>query len=259
MSFTRVWGVFLRYFYTLGGLNQLADLFYWPLIDIFLWGITTVWMQGQNHVSNLPLMILTGLIFWQIIWRGKYEIAVNLLQEFWNRNLVNLFATPLKLGEWILGITLLGFLKVAISVSFATLAVYILYTLNVFSVGWAFLPYAVSLIFFGWMLGFLASGFIIYWGQKIEMIAFMMAYLFAPFSAVFYPVSALPAWAQKIAWALPSTYIFEGMRKVLNEKVFSYEYLFASLGLNLLYSIAAVCFFKFMYEKSRVKGLGRLE
>ena len=36
-----------------------------------------------------------------------------------------------------------------------------------------------------------------------------------PNGAVFYPVSVLPAWLQKIAYLLPSTYVFEGMRQVL--------------------------------------------
>ena len=35
------------------------------------------------------------------------------------------------------------------------------------------------------------------------MLAWMIPYVFAPFSAVYYPLSALPHWAQVIAQALP--------------------------------------------------------
>ncbi len=259
MSWRRISGVFLRYFYIATGISQLADLFYWPLIDIFLWGLTTTWIQQHESASNVALVLMTGLIFWQIAWRGNYEISVNLLQEFWNRNLVNLFATPLTVVEWAIGVVLLGFLKIAVSLAFGSLVVYILYTLNVFTVGWAFLPYAASLMFFGWTIGLLASSLIIYWGQKVDMLAWMTAYLFAPFSAVFYPVSVLPGWMAKIAWALPTTYIFEGMRSILAGHDFPVRSFVMSIVLNIVYFCLALSFFNWMYKKSREKGLARLE
>lgn len=259
MSWRRISAVFLRYFYIATGISQLADLFYWPLIDIFLWGLTTMWIQEHGAASNVALILMTGLIFWQIAWRGNYEISVNLLQEFWNRNLVNLFATPLTVVEWATGVVLLGFLKIAVSLSFGALIVYILYALNVFTVGWAFLPYAASLMVFGWIIGLIASSLIIYWGQKVDMLAWMTAYLFAPFSAVFYPVSVLPGWMQKIAWALPTTYIFEGMREILAGKDFPVKDFLFSVALNIFYFFLALLFFQFMYRKSREKGLARLE
>lgn len=259
MSLRRIGAVFLRYFYIATGISQMADLFYWPLIDIFLWGLTTMWIQSSGQAPDVALILMTGLIFWQIAWRGNYEISVNLLQEFWNRNLVNMFATPLSIIEWAIGVVLLGLVKIAISLAFGALVVYILYTLNVFTVGWAFLPYAVSLMFFGWIIGLLASSLIIYWGQKVDMLAWMTAYLFAPFSAVFYPVSVLPAWMQKIAWALPTTYIFEGMRDILANKAFPVQDFLISVALNLFYFFLALLLFQFMYKKSREKGLARLE
>ncbi len=260
MSFRRSWGVFLRYFYVSTKLDQIADLFYWPAIDIFLWGMTTIWLDTHKEVSsNLALTVLTALIFWQIIWRGNYEVAVNLLQEFWSRNLSNLFSTPLKLGEWILGVILLCIFKITISFSFGALLVFLLYEMNVLTIGWSFLPFAGSLIISGWMIGFFAASVIIYWGQRLQMIAWMTAYIFLPFFAVFYPVEALPSWAQKIAWCLPPTYIFEGMRTLLKGGAFPTYSFLMSLILNILYLSIAIVLFKKTFEKSREKGLARLE
>jgi ABC-2 type transport system permease protein len=260
MSFRRAWGVFLRYFYVCAKLEQIADLFYWPAIDIFVWGMATVWIdQHKEGVPEIALIVLTGIVFWQIVWRGNYEISVNLLQEFWNRNLSNIFSTPLKLGEWILGVILLSICKIFISLSFGALLVFLLYEMNVFTIGWAFLPMAFSLIISGWMIGFFASSVIIYWGQRLQMLAWMTAYLFVPFVAVFYPVSALPSWAQTIALSLPPTYVFEGMRSILAGGPFPAYNFWMSMGLNVMYLTAAIALFKWMFEKSRSKGLARLE
>lgn len=261
MRLQRILGVFLRYFYVMRkGLHHLSDLFYWPLVDILLWGLTSAWMQSQDfHVQNLPLILMTALIFWQISWRGSVDISVTLLQELWQRNLVNFFSTPLKFSEWIIGILLLSLCKLAVSVAFGALAVYVLYSLNVFTVGWAFLPFAASLLIFGWTIGFLASSAIIYWGHGVEMFAWMIGGLFAPFSAVFYPVATLPGWAHAISWCLPTTYIFEGMRSILHKGIFPTHYFWISIALNAIFLTGAILLFRFMFEKSRHKGLGRLE
>lgn len=260
MNLNRSLGVFFRYYHILfRGAQSIADLFYWPLVDILLWGLTSIWIQSQQSVPNLPLMLMTGLVFWQITYRGSCDVAVNIVQEFWNRNLVNLFSTPLTLFEWGVGIIMLCFFKLLISLCFGIIVVYLLFSLNIFTLGWAFLPFAVSLLIFGWTMGFFASSFIIYYGQQLEVLAWSAGFIFAPFSAVFFPASILPVWAQGIAWSLPTTYIFEGMRQILNHQPFPMSYFWISLGLNIFYLVLSFWFFSFMFKKSLAKGLARLE
>ncbi|OGN64137.1 MAG: hypothetical protein A3E26_02965 [Chlamydiae bacterium RIFCSPHIGHO2_12_FULL_49_32] len=260
MSFRRLWAVFLRYFYYATKGDQLSDLFYWPAIDIFIWGITSLWIQHQDsHLPGVALVILTALIFWQIVWRATYEISVNILREFWDRNLLNFFATPLKPAEWMGGVMLLSLCKIVVSFLFGAFIVFFLYSLNIFNMGFVFLPYLGSLALSGWFLGFLSGGIVIYFGQRVQMLAWVVAYLFSPFSAIFYPVSALPGWGQAIAKALPMSYIFEGLREVLYQHTLGGRNLATSYLLNLLYLVLSMSFFVLMLEKSRKKGLGRLE
>lgn len=260
MSLRRIWSVFLRYFYHFTKLDTMSEMFYWPAIDILLWGITSIWIQSRDtQIPDIALVILTGLVFWQVIWRGHYEVTISLLQEFWNRNLVNLFSTSLKLSEWMVATMLVGIGKTIITVIFSTILVWLLYTLNVYTLGWYFLPFIAMLILSGWIIGFISAAFIIYYGQRLQMLAWMTPFIFAPFSAVFYPVTALPQWGQAIAWCLPMTYIFEGMRKILTTGEFSSYYYWMSFILNIVFIIFALGYFKIMFEKSRNKGLGRLE
>lgn len=260
MSFGRIRAIFLRYFYYFGKFDHISEIFYWPTIDIFLWGMTSIWVQStQNRIPDVALMILTGLVFWQVIWRGSYEITMNMLQEFWNRNLVNLFSTPLKLSEWMIATMLTSLAKVLITLSYSIGLVWLLYSLNVFQLRFTIIPFIGMLICSGWMMGYLSAGIIAYFGQRYQMLAWMMPFIFAPFSAVFYPLSALPGWGQAIAKCLPTTYIFEGMRKVLQTGVFSMEMFWMSVVLNVVSLAITMSFFKFMFEMSRNKGLSRLE
>lgn len=240
-------------------LDRLSDSFYWPALDIIIWGLTSVYIK--NNTSKIPFIVialLAGIIFWLIIWRAQYEITVNLLTEVWDKNLVNIFGSPLKLGEWIVSAMILGIIKMFFSVIFAIGFAFLLYKANVFSLGFILLPFIVSLLITGWSAGFVVAGFIIRYGARIQTFAWVGVSILMPFSAVFYPVSTLPSWAQSIARFVPSSYVFEGMREILFTGAISYDKLLTSFILNILYLTLAVWFFVFMFNKSRKLGLGRL-
>ena len=54
-------------------------------------------------------------------------------------------------------------------------------------------------------------------------------FLIMPLICVYYPVSVLPDWLQVIAWALPPTYVFEGMRALILEQLFRADLMVAGL------------------------------
>lgn len=263
MSWTRIWAIVLRHLYLFPkSFDRLTDMLYWPIMDIVLWGFTTRWLQqqgGGGGVQNIALVVLTALVFWQVVWRTNYEVSVNLLEELWSANLVNMFATPLKPIEWVFALMTIGFLKMFVSVVVGVGAVWLLYSLNIFSIGWVMIPYIALLMFSGWFMGFLGASLIMLGGTRVQTIAWTMGFLFAPFSAVYYPLTVLPHWAQVVAHALPTTYVFEGMRRILLNGVFSWEYMLKSLVLSLIYLIVAICFFLWACEKSREKGYVRLQ
>lgn len=107
-------------------------------------------------------------------------------------------------------------------------------------------------------LGFIVSALIIRFGHTIQALAWVGLSILAPFSAIYYPVSILPKWMQYISLLLPPTYIFEGMREIINKGSLLPEKLFTSFVLNIIYLILSIWFFIFMFNKSRKLGLGRL-
>lgn len=256
---SRVRAVFLRYFYEFPGLDMMSEIFFWPIIDILLWGLTIVWIQRQEHDPQLSRLILTGLILFHVLLRGACDLSCSIVREFWDRNLLNLFATPLRLMEWVMGCLALSLVKTLVSIAFGFSMAYIFYGVNVFAPGPIFIFYAASLLLSGWILGLLTSSLIILFGQKVGMLAWMVPSFLSPFCAVFYPVNSLPTWVQSISWCLPMTYIFEAMRQQLSSGTFSLPDLLHNLLLNALYFCIAAAIFKTAFERSRARGLNRLE
>lgn len=217
MKLHRIWGLSLRYLYLFRhSLDRLSDAFFWPTVDIILWGMTSSFFARYVSTDNtLVLGLLGGIILWIFPWRSQYEIAVNLLEDLWNRNLVNIFISPIKFSEWITTLLLLGVGKALVSFAYAAVLIYALYSANILSVGLVLVPWAVLLIIFGWVFGLLVAGIVMRYGTKIQTLAWTSIYIIAPFAAVYYPVSALPTWAQTISHFVPASYVFEAMRSAV--------------------------------------------
>ena len=261
MNWKRIKALLWRHNYDIKhNLGRLLDTFYWPAVDIVLWGLTSSYFQKTSmEVSNLVLILLSALVFWQIIWRGQYEISVNLLEELWSHNLVNLFTTPLTIFEWIMAMIILGLIRMLVTVGFAIGLVYLMYGANILEIGLMLVPFACLLLMSGWYIGLVAAGIILRFGMRLEIIAWSGVYLLAPFSAIYYPVSVLPGWAQKIAAWIPASYIFEGMRAVLSNNTIDKALFIKSAGLSLIYLLLSLGFFLFCFNQSRKSGLARLE
>ncbi len=260
INFQHVWAIVIRHWrLTFRGFDRIFNVFYWPLLNIVIWGITSVWLQQQAKQPHIVAMILTGLIFWQIVFRVNLETAKSLFEELINQNLVNLFATPLTLYEWIVAIMLLGIINMILVMMCGITAVWFLYNFNMLVLGWSIIPFMLSLLISGWFIGFFICGLLIYWGVKAQDFIYTIGWTFAPFSAIYYPLEVLPQWVQYISRLLPMTYVFESMRYMLKNGTIPLSQLSLSYGLNVLYLIGSLLFFKRMFEKSKEKGLARLE
>jgi ABC-2 type transport system permease protein len=75
-----------------------------------------------------------------------------------------------------------------------------------------------------------------------------------PVTCVYYPVSVLPSWLQVFAWMLPPTYVFEGMRALLIEKVFRADLMTQAFALNAVLFAAGVIGCLVLLKNARREG-----
>jgi ABC-2 type transport system permease protein len=240
-------------------LASVTDAFYWPAIDLFIWGLTSRFFDMQKGGAHgIMVIIISGLLFWIIVWRAQYEITVNLLLEFWDKNFINLFVTPLKFTEWIVSVLIIGIIKAAASFIFAVFLSYFLYQIKIFFYGWYFMPLILLLILTGWWVGFFVAGIILRYGSKMEILAWSAIAAISPFSAIYYPVSILPDWAQKVAWFIPTSYVFEGARQIIKKGSLDMRLVWISLFLNIVYLFLSFIFLKKSFNKVLEKGLAKI-
>lgn len=257
MKLHRIYAIILRFMYLFRhSLDRLSDAFYWPTLDLLLWGITSSYFRSYlPQTSQIVLIILGGILLWIIVWRGQYEITVGILEDLWNRNLVNIFVSPLKFSEWIISLVTLGIIKAIMSFSFGLLVAFVLYKIKIFSYGLYLIPLSLLLIMTGWWMGFFIAGLILRYGTKIQALAWTAPWIISPFSAIYYPVSSLPEWAQTVALLIPTSYVFEGAREVIEKGTLDPNKLYISFLLNAIYIVLSLIFLKKGFNKVLEIGL----
>src|SRR6202043_2849329 len=105
-----------------------------------------------------------------------------------------------------------------------------------------------------WAIGIFVSGLVLRNGLGAENLAWTIMFIFLPLTCVYYPVAVLPGWLQVVAWSLPPTYVFEGMRLLLIEQVFRPDLMLEALGLNVILFTAGAVAFLALLKSSRRNG-----
>lgn len=233
------------------------DVFFWPVIELLLWGFISLYLQKFDMGGlNIVTVLLGAIIFWDLLSQSQRAVSVAFLEDVWERNFLNIFVTPLTVGEFMVSAVLLGLVRVALVGAVMAVLAFALYHLNIFAFGFSLIPFAANLLLFGWAAGLFATAIILRYGTSAQVIAFSLLFLVQPLSAVFYPASVLPEGVRFFAYLLPSTHVFEGMRTVIATGSFPY----AELGWAFLTN--AICLFLsiryFYYMFARVKEQGRL-
>ena len=257
MKLHRIRAVILRHAYEVShNGNHLSNMIYWPVVNIVVWGFFTVYLRRGDHLQPAMINCLLGaVILWVLFNAFQRDMAVGFLDELWSRNLVNLFASPLSISEYITGLIAVNLMKASIGTLAEAAVALLFYHYNIFPMLPAFIPFILNLALFALAIGVAVTGLIFRYTTKFQTMAWSVAGLLMPLSCVFYPLKSLPHFLQAAAWLLPTTHCFEGMRQAIEQGVFSMSHFEWGVELNVIYFILAALFFRWMFESARARGL----
>lgn len=257
MRYYRITALFFRHIYLYRrSLPRLMEVFYWPLLDLLVWGFITVYLvQFKQNLPGFVTFFIGALILWDILFRSHQGISVSFLEDVWAKNLLNLFASPLSYAEYIFALMLVSVVKLVTVATIMAVLAWVIYSFNIFLIGISLIPFVLNLIVMGWAIGIITTALILRFGQEAEVLAWALGFLFMPVSAVFYPVSVLPLFLQAVAKFVPASHVFEAMRGVISSGGFPLTELLWSSGLNAVYLVGAFLFFRWNFNLVRRKGL----
>lgn len=258
MKIERIYAIIMRHLYLYKGrsLPRFLDIFFWPVVTILTWGFLSVYLNKVNLGDvNFISVILGAVIFWEIAQRAQQSISIYFLEDVWEKNFLNIFVTPLTLSEFFVASFILGVIRIIITCAVLFVIAFFLYHFNLFSLGFALVPYVANLFLFGVTIAIFINAIILRFGTSAQVLAFGVIFIIQPITAVYYPVSALPLWVQPFSMMLPTTHVFEAMRATFHGDAFDVHSFLIGLALNIAYFLAAWLFFQKMFQSVKKKGL----
>ncbi len=234
---------------------RIVSMMYYPTVTMVIWGFVTLYLAPTNNfLRDAPGFFIGAVLLWDLLFRGQLGVSLTFIEEFYARNLGNLFVSPLTLPEYIAGQLTISLMRALIGVGGACLFAYLVFHYSIFSIGLPLAAFFANLVVFGWGIGLAMSGVILRLGLGAEELAWAAVFIIAPISGVYYPIGVLPQWMQAVAAAIPSSHVFEGMRSVLIHGVFRWDEFWAATALNVVYLAAGAAVFAWAMRDARSRG-----
>lgn len=255
MNLNRVIGVlYQEYFVTKRSFEVITDIFYSPIVNIFLFGFVSMYLLGGKS-STQAYYLLSGMILWEVVRVAQYSVAVGSLWNIWARNLSNMFISPLTFSEYLCAQMLSGIIKSLIVFFTVAFICLFLFQFNIFIMGFVnLLLFFINLTLFAWTVGIVVLALLFRFGTRIQAFAWSIIIIFQPITAALYPVTVLPSFLQTIAWWLPVTYVFEAARQSLTTPEVNWYFAEVAFAQNIVYFLLSIWFFNIMFRLSKKSG-----
>ncbi len=255
---TRVGALVLRHVYLLrSSWPRLLEVIYWPLVQMVMWGFLQSYLNQQSGMlAQAGGTLIGAILLWDLLVRSQLGFSVSFLEEMWSRNMANLLITPLKRSEFLIGLMTVSMIRLAIGILPVTILAIWFFGFNLWGLGFALAAFFVNLLLTAWAVGILASGLVLRNGLGAEGFVWTIMFLILPICCVFYPVETLPEFLRWVAWSLPPTYVFEGMRALMFEGTFRADLMLRALAINAaLVTVAGFIFVRLLDSARRAGSL----
>ena len=255
-SSSRIFALFTRYFFLLrSSWPRIIEIAYWPTMQMVVWGFVSKHFAPSSPELTAGGVLISVVLIWDTLFRSHISYTLSFLEEMWSRNLGNLFVSPLRPWELMLGLACISLIRTLIGMIPAALLAIPFFGVSVFDMGLPLFAFFFNLVLTGWAMSQFVTAILIRYGLGAESLTWVLPFLIAPFSCIYYPLSTLPGWMQEIAAFIPTTYVFEGMRALLIEGVWRQDLLLKSLSFNVLYLGLGMSAFLFAFRVARKHGL----
>lgn len=259
MKFSPASAIFIRHCFLIkNNPTRLASLFLWLIISVVEWGFISKYL-GTFGLStfNYASAVMGAVILFEFTTRIQQGIMSFFLEDIWTQNIINYFASPLKVSEYVAGLVVSSIISalagLAIMVAIAGLA----FGYSLFKIGLLALAFIAILFVFGMAMGIFIIGIIFRFGPSAEWAGWPIPVVLSIFCGVFYPVATLPWFMQAVSAILPPSYVFESLRGLIGNvpAAHSLAYNFSvSAPLAIGYLFLAYRFFLSVYRRNLEHG-----
>ena len=256
MNIKRIYAVFIRQVYLVrDNFPRFVQMFVWTTVDIILWGFISKYVGGVagSNLDFVPLF-LGAVLLWDLLIQIMQGISMSFFEDMWSQNFLNIFASPMRISEYITGLVVTSLARGAIVLVGMLFLATFAFGFSVFIYGASLTLFLAILILFGIALGIFGISIVLRLGSSAEWFIWPIPALISPFVGVVYPISTLPQWMQYVGKFLPPSYVFTGVRSLVHGEGLSVTTLIGGIVLSFFYIMLAYSVFIMVYRRGIRSG-----
>ncbi|MFH0859988.1 MAG: ABC transporter permease [Candidatus Altiarchaeota archaeon] len=168
----------------------------------------------SSYGGDYFAFVLVGIAFWNYLIVSLQSFSRSIRDAQLTGTLESIFVTPTRISQILIGSAIWDFILTSFHIMLYLLLGVLIFdvNLNVNYIG-AIVVLALTILTFV-SIGIISACFTLVF-KKGDPINWAITSVSGLLGGVFYPISILPDWVQKLSRILPITYALEGMRKAL--------------------------------------------
>jgi ABC-2 type transport system permease protein len=240
-----------NYLFAVKNFFTFAEILFWPVIQIISIGIMGGFLQ---LTPQLKFFLLTGAILGGVLQVAQLDVAYGFLYDVWSKSVKQTFMAPVRTYDYVVGSWAFGMVRG--SLSFGVLLVIARLAFNFALPAWPVVALSLAGVFASALiLGMTVQLFILLFGQRIDIIAWIVAVLMMLVCGIYYPVTYLPKPLLDVAAWIPLTYFLEYFRTGYGFPLTFTHPLLKGFGLSALYILLVFLAVAGAYRRARYTGM----
>jgi ABC-2 type transport system permease protein len=243
--------VYRNWIFALKNMFAVVEIFFWPIIGIVSIGLMAGFLKLEQKYLNF---LITGAVMSGVLQVSQLDVAYGFLYDVWGKSLKQTYIAPVRNYDFIIGSWIVGVVR-------GTIAFVVLYFLAHWWFGFNLPPAAVIVFSLlgvsltAMIIGMTVIFFIMSFGSRIDVIAWMLSVLMMLVCGIYYPVTYLPPWLTRVAEFIPLTYFLEYYRSGYGFPLSFSHPLLKGFGLSFIYIVLAYGLIEVAYNRARKTGM----
>lgn len=240
-----------NYVFSKRNLYAFVEVLFWPAVGVITIGLMSSFLSLTKELKSF---LLTGAVISGVLQVTQLDVAYGFLYDVWSKSLKQTFMTPVNLFHYIIGSWLFGIIRGILV--FLLLAFFSKISFDFYMPDLKIVFISITGVFLSSLvIGMSVLSFILYFGQRIMEIVWMISTLIMLICGIYYPVKMLPDIIQIIAGLIPITYFLEYFRTGYNFTPVFNNVLLKGFGLSFVYIILLFLLLDKALKRSQKTGM----
>lgn len=243
--------VYRNWIFALKNMFAAVEIFFWPIIGILSIGLMASFLKLEQKYLDF---LITGAVLSGVLQVSQLDVAYGFLYDVWGKSLKQTYIAPVRNYDFILGSWIVGAVRGIIAFAVLALLSHWWFGFNMPS-AWNVVMSLLGVWLTAMIIGMTVIFFIMYFGSRIDVIAWMLSVLMMLVCGIYYPVTFLPPWLTNIAKCIPLTYFLEYFRSGYGFPLSFAHPLIKGFGLSVVYIIIMYALIELAYRRAKTTGM----